>query len=225
MLPGFGGAAGRAAGLGSLRLLGVFAGTLFAGALAQITYPLIFMGIMLGLIYRVNKQSRDDALASQKIQIAMSDRLESSARARIYAAARSGKAEEEVLKIYKSLAGQAQFHGTTLAEQKAWLDAQTAKVDLDVLKATATAGMFTPLVERTPEQTKHEGEMRGISEKLLKVNEDQKVLLDKQQKQQLENARDAQVEEAKNRVWYLRGSWNPLRTASDYYSEVGSGSK
>ena len=184
--------------------------------------PLAFMGVMLGMIYKVNKDSRDEQIAAHKIQVTMADRLQAQTRARLYAAARSERPEEEILKLYKSLANQAMEHGKTPAEQKAWLDEQLKAVDLDVLKATATAGMFTPLTERSPKQVKHEDAMRNINEKLLKVNEDQKVLIDKAAKRAEENARDAEIEAAKNRVWYLKGSWNPLGVASDYYSDLFS---
>jgi hypothetical protein len=111
------------------------------------------------------------------------------------------------------------------AAQKAWLEEQRKQVEMDVLKATVTAGQFTPLKERTPEQAKREDAMLNINEKLLKVNEDQKTYMDKAGKRAEENARDAAIEDSKNRCILWRGKYNPLsalRVASDYYSEIGS---
>lgn len=223
------GGAGAATGLSGLAGMLLRPLLLVARGIGLLLTPLgllamaaVGAGVVLKMIYDVNKQSRDDQLASQKIQIAMADRLGAQTRARLYAAARSERPEEEILKVYKSLASQARFHGKTLEEQKAWLDQQGLEVPLELLRGATTAGMFTPLTERTPEQARREDAMQNISEKLLKVNEDQKTLLDKSQRQQADNARALEVEDAKNRCILWRGKYNPLqylRVASDYYSE------
>lgn len=206
--------------------------SLLTSSLALWLLPLGFAATMLSKIYNVNKQSREDSAAAQKIIIAKQDVLEAHQRMRIYAAARAGKPEEEVMKIYASLARDAgqKFQEMTdpvarKAAQKAWLEEQRKQVEMDVLKATVTAGQFTPLKERTPEQAKREDAMLNINEKLLKVNEDQKTYMDKAGKRAEENARDAAIEDSKNRCILWRGKYNPLsalRVASDYYSEIGS---
>ena len=190
--------------------------------------PLAFAATMLSKIYNVNKQAREDNAAAQKIIISKQDALEAHQRMRIYAAARAGKPEEEVMKIYKSLASDALTKFGDIADptarraaQQAWLEDQRKQVELDVLKATATAGMFTPLTERTPEQAKREDAMLNINEKLLKVNEDQKTYMDKAGKRDEENARDAEIDRAKNRNLFYRGKYNPLRAASDALSTIG----
>jgi hypothetical protein len=171
--------------------------------------PLTFAAAMLSKIYNVNKQSREDQVAAQKIIISKQDALEAHQRMRIYAAARAGRPEEEVMKIYKSLAADALTKFGDIADptarraaQQAWLEEQRKQVELDVLKATATAGMYTPLSERTPEQAKREDAMLNINEKLLKVNEDQKTYMDKAAKRDEENTRDSEIEAAKNRSFF-----------------------
>lgn len=203
-----------------MRFFGVFGrvvGSVIAYAVTAAGATIIaLLGLslgVLGLIYKINKESADANAAAQKIIITKQEVLEAHTRSRIYAAARSGRTEEEVLKIYRSLATQSRtmFDGD-VARQKAWLDTQMEGVSTDVLKAVTTAGMFTPLTERTPEQKKHEDDMRTISEKLLKVNEQQKDYLDKANKHDQETSRDAEIDAAKNRSWWrdFKGGVNIL---------------
>lgn len=207
-------------GLGALRVaftagLGILRTALMAALspLGIIAGALLGAGWVLHKIYSINKQSREDNIAAQKIIISKQDALAAHTRTRIYAAARAGKSQEEVTAIYAALARQSTtMFGGDKAQQKAWLDEQMKGVELDALKAVATAGMFTPLKERTPEQAKHENDMRNISEKLLKVNEDQKAYLDKANKRDEENARDAEIDAAKNRSFF-RDLWRGAKIA------------
>jgi len=77
--------------------------------------------------------------------------------------------------------------------------------------------MFETLTERSPEEARRDEDTKTLNEKMLKVNEEQKGLLDKRMKQAVEQMREEALERAKVRAWR-----NPFATAIEYYSEIGS---
>jgi transcriptional regulator len=102
------------------------------------------------------------------------------------------------------------------AEQQKWLDEQMTSAQSDIAKAMTTRTMFTPLVERTPEEIRRGDEMKKVNDKLLKVNEDQKVILEKRQRDAIEARQEEAQERAKLRPWQPSFYW-------DFYSRIGSG--
>jgi hypothetical protein len=200
---------------------------------AVLTGPVgIISAVVIGLgIYAVKQYSeirrlREEAKEQEKILISKQDALAAHTRMKLYAAGRAGSSEEEILKIYASLARQSTMlfdnikdPALRLKAQEDWRAKQLAEVPLDLLKGAVTAGQFTPLTERTPEQAKHEDAMLNISAKLLKVNEAQTAYADKAAKRDEENARDAEIDRAKNRSIFYRGKVNPLRYLSDSLSD------
>lgn len=197
-------------------------GTIFSSSLLLWATPLVFAGTMLTKIYNVNKQAREDNLAAQKIILSKQEAWESGKRARLYAAARYGE-PEDVAKVYQALATAAggmfqeiQDPTARKKEQQKWLDEQLASAEADIAKAMTTRTMFTPLIERTPEELRRSDDMKKVNDKLLKVNEDQKAILEKRQRDAIEARQEEAQERAKLRPWQPSFYW-------DFYSRIGSG--
>lgn len=177
-------------------------------------------GAVLWKIYGINKQSREDNLAAQKIILSKQEAWESARRARLYAAARYGEAGD-VEAIYKRLATAASGMFQDIADpnqrkarQQAWLDEQLASAQADIDKAMTTRTMFTPIIERTPEELRRSEDMKALSQKLLKVNEDQKGILETRRKDALE-ARQEEANERAKLKWYMPSFY------WDFYSRIG----
>lgn len=186
------------------------------------------VGGLLAKIYSVNKESRDEAKQAERIVISRYQALEEQRQARFYAAARYGNADD-VMKAYHGLASDATAmfqHILDPNERRnqtnAWLDKKMAEAEFDLQKGMVTRGMFTPLDEITPEDEKREDEMRNLTEKMLKVNEDQRSLAEKDIRAKLEQEQERQADAFKNRVFYLRGRYNILGEISDAFSEFGN---
>jgi hypothetical protein len=177
--------------------------------------------------YSEIKRLREENKKAEEIVISRQQALEARQRAGIYSAARYGTSEE-VAKIYTALARDAALQFATQGRadyiadpkarssaQKAWLENQFKSVQEDVLKARVTAGMFTTLTERTVEQKQYEDDMKSVNLKLLKVNEEQKGLLDIRQKQEHGRIQEEAIERAKIRAWR-----NPWATAQDVWTDI-----
>lgn len=210
-----GGAAGGATGLIGLGTR-ILSGLRFfvATPLGALLGVAIGAGVILHKIYGINKASADAQRQAQQIILSSSQALEARRKAQLYSASRFGEASD-VMAVYKKLAGDATmlFQGIVdPAERRAktadWLSRMAVESQLDVMKGVTTRGMFQPLEERTPEEKKREDEMRDLTEKMLKVNVEQRVLAERDIQAKLQQQQENEVIEAKNRVWYMRGGAN-----------------
>ena len=91
-----------------------------------------------------------------------------------------------------------------------------AESKLDIAKGVTTAGMWTPLIERTPDQKKHEDEILAVNEKMYRINVQQLSAAEKDIKAKQEQRQEMEVNEAQNRGFILlQGRYNPFGSVSD----------
>lgn len=195
---------------------------LISSSLALWLLPLGVAATFLTKIYQENKRAREDNAAAQKIIISKQEALVAQRKAALYSAARYGTADD-VMGVYKRLAHDSamMFQDVSdprarAAKQKEWLARQMEEAQLDVAKAVTSGGMFDKLTERTPEQARREDDKKAADAKMLKVNEDQRALLDTQAKRMVEQLQEEALERAKIRAWR-----DPWATAVDFYSRIG----
>jgi len=168
------------------------------------------------------KRLREEQAQAQKIIFSKNEALEANRKAKLYAAARFGNAGD-VEALYQKLAGDAtqKFQGIDdptqrRAATKEWLDRMMAESKLDIAKGVTTAGMWTPLTERTPAQKKHEDEILAVTQQMYKVNVDQRILAEKDMRAKLEQQQEMEINEAQNRgALWLQGRYNPFGWVSD----------
>lgn len=222
-----GGAASSGASLGwglllsPLKLIWGGIATL-ANMFGVVLIPLTFASGMLGLIWRENRNAREQAAAAQKIIISRSEALEARRMAGIFGNARYQGTAEEVMAKYSKAARDVSLRVTDPEMLKAQL-AKTAKEAVDNISMGVTTKRMTgPLMrERTLAERQTEKEMLGLTDKIYQKNEAELKLQEKRMRLDAERTQEVEEERAKHRFFLLRGTNNWLGIASDYWSEFG----
>ena len=186
-------------------------------------------GVVLGMIYKVNKESRDEQKAAQSIILNQNNVIEERRRSKIYSAVRFGGTPDEVLKAYEHLVGNAtqMFQDINdpdkrMAATSDWLKKMLTEVtEMDIPRALVTKGMYTPLTEMTLEEADREDEMLSLTEKMAKSNAEMLIRAERDIKMKQEQAQEMEAAGFTNRAWYNSGILSPLGVASDYYSTLG----
>ena len=186
-------------------------------------------GVVLSMIYKVNKESRDEQKAAQSIILNQNSVIEERRRSKLYSTVRYGGSPDEAMKAYELLVGNAvqMFQNISdpherMAATSDWLKKTLAEVtEMDIPRALVTKGMYTPLTEMTPEEADREDAMLGLTEKMAKSNEEMLIRAERDIKMKQEQAQEAEAADFANRAWYNSGIFSPLGVAGDYWSTLG----
>lgn len=180
--------------------------TLLLSPLGLLVAAAVGTAAILSKIYSINKESRDEQKAAQRIIFTRTQALEEQRQAKFYQASRYGNAED-VMRAYAGLASDATMmfqHLTDPDERRNatvnWLNEKLAQSEMDLTKGLVTRSMYTPLENITMAEAEREDEMIALTSKMFKVNVDQKALAERDIQLKLEQQREVEEALFKNRM-------------------------
>lgn len=152
------------------------------------------------------KKLNEENLAAQKVIKFDEDKLRAQRERKMYAEARYS--DDPMVGLMKQYEGRLQdivAQDTTWQEKRKQIAAAQAQLEEDVSVARVTRNLFTPLVERSPEEQKADADLRDMNGKVLGVNEKMEKHMIQRIQQERDRIDEERLEKAKDRVL------NPMR--------------
>lgn len=153
------------------------------------------------------KRLNEENAAAQKIIISKEEALAAQRRAQVYKVARYS--EDPSSELMKAL--EMRLQDITARQDISWgekrrqMDKAQREFEEDTLKARFSRLMFTPIVERTPQEQKIDKDLQETSGKGLEVQKKMEGHMIRRMEQERERLEEEKLEKAKDRVY------NPMR--------------